>query len=186
VSSVSNGLYFLTLPLVSVMCFIYTSKGKSKKFGVRVIHPVRVIYRKIRYFLWVQVLPFHSPMLLAVVPKCYQETRSLEQSTGDPVTRCSHYLFITTKYDRLYWFSSPKIKGNSRKQHDNFSNTFLKIHSFRDPTIRRLDTLYSQQALMAPSISCNASSHTVFLTVSLYTIAPDPTINETTGVFLML
>ena len=38
VSSVSNGLYFLTLPLVSVMRIIYTSKGMSKKFGVRVIH----------------------------------------------------------------------------------------------------------------------------------------------------
>ena len=42
-SSVSNGLYFLTLPLVSVMRIIYTSKGMSKKFGVC------VIYRKIRY-----------------------------------------------------------------------------------------------------------------------------------------
>jgi len=42
VSSVSNGLYFLILPLVSVMRIIYTSKGMSKKFGVR------VIYRKIR------------------------------------------------------------------------------------------------------------------------------------------
>jgi hypothetical protein len=38
VSSVSNGLYFLTLPLVSVMRVIYTSKGMLKKFGVRVIH----------------------------------------------------------------------------------------------------------------------------------------------------
>jgi hypothetical protein len=35
VSSVSNGLYFLTLPLVSVMRIIYTSKEMSKKFGVR-------------------------------------------------------------------------------------------------------------------------------------------------------
>jgi hypothetical protein len=43
VSSVSDGLYFLTLPLVSVMRVIYTSTGISKKFGVR------VIYRKIRY-----------------------------------------------------------------------------------------------------------------------------------------
>ena len=41
VSSVSNGLYFVTLPLVSVMRVIYTSKGISKKFGVR------IIYRKI-------------------------------------------------------------------------------------------------------------------------------------------
>jgi hypothetical protein len=32
-SSVSNGLYFLTLPLVSVMRVIYTSKGMSKSFG---------------------------------------------------------------------------------------------------------------------------------------------------------
>jgi hypothetical protein len=32
VSSVSNGLYFLTLSLVSVMRVIYTSKGMSKKF----------------------------------------------------------------------------------------------------------------------------------------------------------
>ena len=31
------------------MRVIYTSKGMSKKFGVRVIHQVRVIYRKIRY-----------------------------------------------------------------------------------------------------------------------------------------
>ena len=48
-SSVSNGLYFLTLPLVSVKRVIYTSKGMPKKFGVRVIHQVRVIYRKIRH-----------------------------------------------------------------------------------------------------------------------------------------
>jgi len=40
--SFSNSLYFLTLPLVSVMCVIYTSKGMPKKFGVH------VIYRKIR------------------------------------------------------------------------------------------------------------------------------------------
>jgi hypothetical protein len=38
VSSVSNGLYFLTLPLVSVMRVIYASKGTPKKYGVRVIH----------------------------------------------------------------------------------------------------------------------------------------------------
>jgi hypothetical protein len=38
VSSVSNGLYFPTLPLVSVMCVIYTSKGMSNKIGVRVIY----------------------------------------------------------------------------------------------------------------------------------------------------
>jgi hypothetical protein len=42
-SSVSNGLCFLTLPLVSAMRVIYTSKGLLKKFGVR------VIYRKIQY-----------------------------------------------------------------------------------------------------------------------------------------
>jgi hypothetical protein len=38
VSSVSNSLYFVTLPLVSVMRVVYTSKGMSKKFGVRVIY----------------------------------------------------------------------------------------------------------------------------------------------------
>jgi hypothetical protein len=38
VSSVSNDLYFLTVPLVSVMRVIYTPKGMSKKFGVRLIH----------------------------------------------------------------------------------------------------------------------------------------------------
>jgi hypothetical protein len=38
VSSVSNSLYFLTLPLVSVMLVIYTSKGMQKMFGVCVIH----------------------------------------------------------------------------------------------------------------------------------------------------
>jgi hypothetical protein len=43
VSSVSSGLYFLILPLVSAMRVIYTSKGMSKKFGVR------VMYQKIRY-----------------------------------------------------------------------------------------------------------------------------------------
>ena len=47
VSSASNGLYFLALPPVSVMSVIYTSKGMSKKFGVR------VIYRKIRYLLFI-------------------------------------------------------------------------------------------------------------------------------------
>jgi hypothetical protein len=56
VSSVSNGLYFLTIPLVSVMCIIYTSKGMSKKFGVRVIHKVRVICRKIGYLVGIKNL----------------------------------------------------------------------------------------------------------------------------------
>jgi hypothetical protein len=37
VSSVGNGPYFLTLPLVSIMRVIYTSKGMSKKFGAHVI-----------------------------------------------------------------------------------------------------------------------------------------------------
>ena len=37
------------------MRVIYTSKGMSKKFGVRVIHLVRVIYRKIRYFILVSI-----------------------------------------------------------------------------------------------------------------------------------
>ena len=46
-SSVSNGLYFLTVPLVSVMCVIYRKirharylyiKKNVEKFGVRVIH----------------------------------------------------------------------------------------------------------------------------------------------------
>jgi hypothetical protein len=50
-SSVSNGLYFLTLPLISVMRVIYTSKGMSKKFGVR------VIYRKTLYFKY--LFKFH-------------------------------------------------------------------------------------------------------------------------------
>jgi hypothetical protein len=44
VSSVSNGLYFLTLPLVNVMRVIYTSKGMTKKFGVRVIYKKYGIY----------------------------------------------------------------------------------------------------------------------------------------------
>jgi hypothetical protein len=44
-SLVSNGLYFLTLLLVSVMRVIYTPKGMSKKFGVH------VIYKKIQYLL---------------------------------------------------------------------------------------------------------------------------------------
>ena len=35
------------------MRVIYTSKGMSKKFGVRVIHKVRVIYRKIRYLFYI-------------------------------------------------------------------------------------------------------------------------------------
>jgi hypothetical protein len=51
-SSVSNGLYFLTLPLVNVMRVIYTSKGISIKIGVRVIHWVRVIYQKIGKYFW--------------------------------------------------------------------------------------------------------------------------------------
>jgi hypothetical protein len=51
VSSVSNGLYFLTLPLVSVTRVVYTSKGMLKKFEVR------VIYRKIWYLC---IIVIHS------------------------------------------------------------------------------------------------------------------------------
>jgi hypothetical protein len=68
VSSVSNGLYFLTLPLVSVMRVIKRNIEKvwgarylyiirdAEKFAVRIIHQVRVIYRKIRY-----IYLFHIP-----------------------------------------------------------------------------------------------------------------------------
>jgi hypothetical protein len=69
VSSFSNCLYFLTLPLVSIMRVIYTSKGMSKKFGVR------VIYRKIRYIItWIQFMIkdiynflLHSRLLMPVI-----------------------------------------------------------------------------------------------------------------------
>jgi hypothetical protein len=52
-SSVSNGLYFVTLPLVSVMRVIYTSKGMSKKvWGARYTLGARYIsvFIKIKYF----------------------------------------------------------------------------------------------------------------------------------------
>jgi hypothetical protein len=49
VSSASNSLYFLTLLLISIMRIIYTSKGMSKKFGVR------IIYRKIWYYVYVYI-----------------------------------------------------------------------------------------------------------------------------------
>src|SRR5215475_14247732 len=64
VSSVSNGLYFLNLPLVSVMRFIYTSKGMSKKLGVR------VIYRKIRYdFICLFIFDFLNDAVSSVKSK---------------------------------------------------------------------------------------------------------------------
>jgi hypothetical protein len=66
VSSVSNGLYFPTLPLVSVMRIIYTSKGMSKKFRVR------VIYRKIRYFVF-HTNSFGGSVVLSMRPmNCYR------------------------------------------------------------------------------------------------------------------
>jgi hypothetical protein len=44
VSSVSNGLYVLTLPLVNVMRVIYTSNGMLKKFwGARYTLDARYI-----------------------------------------------------------------------------------------------------------------------------------------------
>jgi hypothetical protein len=46
VSSVSNGLYFLTLPLVSVMHVIYTSIGMSKKFGLLIIYTRKGMSKK--------------------------------------------------------------------------------------------------------------------------------------------
>jgi hypothetical protein len=58
VSSVNNGMYFLTLPLVSVMRFIYTSKGMSKKSGVH------AIYRKIRYL---SCFHSHSCILIPIL-----------------------------------------------------------------------------------------------------------------------
>ena len=78
VSSVNNGLYFLTLPQVSVMCVIYTSKGMSKKFGVR------VIYRKIRYI----------ERNLCVTLVIYQESLHDARST-----KCKILYYV-----RLTWF----------------------------------------------------------------------------------
>jgi hypothetical protein len=57
VSSVSNGLYFLIVPLVSVTRVVYTSKGMSKKFGVR------IIYRKIWYTFLQNITPWQNPCL---------------------------------------------------------------------------------------------------------------------------
>src|SRR5215470_10942934 len=73
VSSVSNGLYFLTVPLVSTMRVICTSKGMSKKFGVR------VIYRKIRYLVFLLTMgeERRKGMLVCVVITLFGDAPSL-------------------------------------------------------------------------------------------------------------
>jgi hypothetical protein len=59
------------------MRIIYTSKEMSKKFGVRVIHYVRVIYRKMRY------LPFgeRTAQLTIICTLFYATQRDSDVST---------------------------------------------------------------------------------------------------------
>ena len=113
-SSVSKGLYFLTLPVVSVMRVIYTSKGMSKKFGVCVIHQVRVIYRKIRQFTFLNLL---SPKNTGETTLSYQDP-SPYSTVPDP--KASHRRLLL----HYSTFSSPifcRIKG-SRRQLSRFLN----------------------------------------------------------------
>ena len=64
------------------MRVIYTSKGMSKKFGVRVIHYVRVIYRKIRYlFQYIYYIPLHvSSTVLLILRRTVVLTQHLVSS----------------------------------------------------------------------------------------------------------
>ena len=86
-SSVSNGLYFLTLPLVSVMRVIYRKirlcalsilqKECRKSLGCALYIKVRVIYRKIRYLCTWWII------------KCFTRLRAsvavLSPASGSPV-----------------------------------------------------------------------------------------------------
>jgi hypothetical protein len=116
VSSVSNGLYFRTLLLVSVMHVIYPSKGMSKKFGVC------VIYRKIRSFIFCRMK--HSGMFyservsLLWVGAVFELVRSLVQGL------CSLCYFVTLQAILVYWASSNFISL--------LQVGFLQIPSVRD------------------------------------------------------
>jgi CMP-N-acetylneuraminic acid synthetase len=107
VSSVSNVLYFLTLPLVSVTRIIYTSKGTSKKFGVR------VIYRKVRYF----------KACIVILKVCLDSASSciLRQAGAYSVT------FIKVQNEKCCSGARDKILVRlyiSSKQNDKFKVTF--------------------------------------------------------------
>jgi hypothetical protein len=112
VSSVSNGLYFVTLPLVSVMRVIYTSKGMSKKFGVRVIHEVRVIYQKIRYFKFSQ----HT-VLCNIMHYIYVYQFNPLNAKLNPI----YHLLALLRAHPILHISRIRVKG--------FFTTFLYVHS---------------------------------------------------------
>jgi len=93
VSSVSNGLYFLTLLLVSCMPVICTSKGMSKKFGVRVIYTSKGMSKKVwsaHYTLGVRYLYIK---------------RDVEKVWSARYTLGAHYISNSTVNYLFFWLS---------------------------------------------------------------------------------
>jgi hypothetical protein len=148
VSSVSNGLYFVTLPPVSVMRVIYTSKGMSKKLEVR------VIYRKIWYIFEKQTLSLkHHPFLNFGKPSSRQvlklelyliQIRTLQHWTATWVATSnsqapgSHHTNISmnnsfhSMFYKVLLFFMCENKGlqtypSLQPQSDMFWNTYNKI-----------------------------------------------------------
>ena len=110
-SSVSNVLYFLTLLLVSVMRVIYTSKGMSKKVGVR------VIYRKIRYIILpnkadLKAVLRHMTDLVTYGPGILGYTRQTVNNYEFPYRMCQSYLeiflYMVTARARSHYFYMTK------------------------------------------------------------------------------
>jgi hypothetical protein len=101
VSSGSNRLYFLTLPLVSVMRVIYTSKGMSKSLGC-------ALY--IRYALFIEKCG--NINRITIMPVC--------------LYGCGTRLLTLREERRFRVFETRVLKGPKR---DKVTGEWRKLHS---------------------------------------------------------
>jgi hypothetical protein len=124
VSSVSNGLYFLTLLLVSVMRVIYTSKGMSKKFRVRVIYQ-KIWYKqnnqivhlctKIHFFLLFHHLLSSNKQIPLLIPRYEEVQNIIQQSKHIYITTVFHTDFVTNSIYTLdvVFLYTPHLEDHS-------------------------------------------------------------------------
>ena len=130
------------------MRVIYTSKGMSKKFGVQVIHQVRVIYRKIRYIarytktfsglsimahLAQMEITSHSdtPLIVISVSNFYSCKFSKSCNSGQLSSNTiSCFLFMNT-------IKSPKKFGTA-------SHSYFPLSGVYNSTSKDSDTLHNE------------------------------------------
>jgi hypothetical protein len=161
VSSVSNGLYLLTLPLISVMRVIYTSKGMSKKFwGARYTLGMRYLSKNtVHYSSQVK----HN--LLTII---WQYCEVMFDSSMMRMKHCSQVKKFGIVIKLVYINSKYQQNSNTnRTVIPTLKTEARKVCSMRGNTLTLKMQAPSSSGLLAYSVTINMPSYTRLFKSSL-------------------